>query len=174
MRNRNPRTAAVFTRARTHRHLRQHPHDIAQWLEFAAFQGVCARTPTHTRAAGLTRAPTEHFVAVGGRAAAGAADDKRISVLQAALRENGRDERLLLSYLSACQRRWEHADLERLWRKFLAEFPDSAHLWLAYIDFCSGNFAAFSVPAQRDVYAKAVAHLTAARRRETGVWWWWW
>jgi hypothetical protein len=63
------------------RHLRANPHDIDKWIEFAAFQ--------------------ERFVTIGGRAAPGAADDKRIAVLQTALRDNADDERLLLAYLTA-------------------------------------------------------------------------
>lgn len=56
----------LFRRAKQfNEHLRKQPHDIEQWLAFAAFQ--------------------EQFVAAHGRPAPGAADDKRIAVLQVTL-----------------------------------------------------------------------------------------
>jgi hypothetical protein len=128
----------LFRRAKEfNERLRANPHDIDGWLAFAAFQ--------------------DQFVAVQGRPPPGAADEKRISIFQvsktktdrfnsiqfnsiqsictdfqkSALRENGDDERLLLAYLQVCERRWDAVALEQLWRKFLAQFPDSAHVWLS-------------------------------------------
>lgn len=138
---------SAFRRAKQfNERLRVAPHDVDQWLAFAAFQ--------------------ERFVAAQGRPAPGAVDDKRIAVLQAALRDNGDDERLLLAYLQACERRWDVAALEQLWQRFLAQFPDSAHLWLSYIAFRGARFADFALVEQRRAYADALAALARARRVE--------
>jgi hypothetical protein len=138
----------MFRRARQfNERLRITPHDVALWLEFAAFQEPFLR-------------------AQSDRVDGGAIDDKRIAVLEAALRENADSDEVQLAYLEACSRRWDQSALERQWRTLLASNASNARLWLGYIAFRSSYFGTFSVGALRAVYAEAVASLMKARYGE--------
>jgi hypothetical protein len=139
----------MFRRARQfNERLRATPHDVALWLEFAAFQEP------------FLRAQSDRVVD------SGAIDDKRIAVLEAALRENADSDEVQLAYLEACGRRWDQSALERQWRTLLASNAANARLWLGYIAFRSSYFGTFSVGALRTVYAEAVASLMKARYSE--------
>jgi hypothetical protein len=138
----------MFRRARQYNErLRSSPHDIALWLEFAAFQDQFLR-------------------AQADRVDIASIDDKRIAVLEAALRDNGDSDELQLAYLEACSRRWDQSALEQQWRTVLASNTSNARLWLGYIAFRSSYFGTFSVGALRAVYAEAVASLMKARYGE--------
>jgi hypothetical protein len=138
----------MFRRAKQYNErLRQTPHDVALWLEFAAFQ--------------------EQFVLAQSDASdAAAVDDKRIAILEAALRDNADSDELQIAYLEACGRRWDQPSLERLWRSVLASHSANARLWLGYIAFRSSYFGTFSVGAVRAVYAEAIEGLMSARHGE--------
>ncbi|CAM9862345.1 unnamed protein product, partial [Scytosiphon promiscuus] len=130
---------------------RERPHSDEIWLEFADFQaeavralhGVTVQSPT----AAVVRTTLE----------------KKVSVLEAALRRNPLSVRLWTAQLHSAAELQEHAVVDSLWTEAIEKTGHSCTLWLRYLQFKASKFGSFSVPNQRSIYARCMRALQSKK-----------
>lgn len=85
------------------------PHDIELWLRFVEFQDESSSLHRSTAAAPSL--------------------EKKVAILEKAVRLNPRSVPLISAYLAVCQRAHEPARMLKVWDGVMAEHPDSPELW---------------------------------------------
>jgi hypothetical protein len=129
------------------RAVRERPEDLHVWLDFAAFQDEAAALGPRRR--GAERATAE----------------KKLAVLERALRHHPASEELLLALLETAAVVCDEDELARRWAAVLARHGGSAALWNRYLDRRKRHFAGFSVPVVSRAFAAAVGALAKERDR---------
>lgn len=134
--------------------LQKNPHDIARWLDYAAFQEQSAR---------LARRKS------GSRSSAEMVMEKQDTILDKAIQENPESRALRLAKLNLSMQRREQSDshrtandidaLRRLLEEMIESDPTNSELWGKLILARQQNFASFSVPSLRDLYARVIGVL---------------
>ncbi|TYZ60935.1 hypothetical protein PybrP1_004338 [[Pythium] brassicae (nom. inval.)] len=137
--------------------LQQHPHDVACWLNYVAFQEHSAR---------LARRKSSS----NSHASAQMVADKQVAILDKAIQANPASRELRLARLNLAMQRGSSSapDFDARWRQLeemIESDPTSAALWTKLIRARQQNFASFSVPSLRELYARILAVL----RREVAL-----
>ncbi len=93
----------------------------------------------------------------GGQRVSGAGvAEKKIAILEQALRHHPGSDELLLALLGAVEVVLSGDDVEERWRRVLAHHGGSARLWQAFLSWQRARFGTFSCPAMRVSYGDAV------------------
>jgi hypothetical protein len=93
----------------------------------------------------------------GGRRASGAGvAEKKIAILEQALRHHPGSDELLLALLAAVEVVVSGDDVEDRWRRVLAHHSGSARLWQAFLSWQRARFGTFSCSAMRVSYGDAI------------------
>uniref|UniRef100_A0A2N9IK59 Uncharacterized protein n=1 Tax=Fagus sylvatica TaxID=28930 RepID=A0A2N9IK59_FAGSY len=122
---------------------RENPHDEKAWLAFAEFQD---------RVAGMQPQKGARLQTL----------EKKISILEKAVKLNPDNEDLLLCLLKAYQNRDSIDVLISRWEKILMQHPGSYKLWREFLHVVQGEFSRFKVSDMRKMYAHAIQALSAA------------
>lgn len=86
--------------------------------------------------------------------------EKKIAILEAALRFHSNSDALLLALLEAARPLCDERELNRRWRSILQQHPGSPLLWRAYLSWCSRrSFAGFAVHEATTLYGEAITVL---------------
>ncbi|KAL5995465.1 hypothetical protein ACLOJK_025527 [Asimina triloba] len=125
---------------------RETPHDETVWLAYAEFQDkVASKQPQ--KAARLQTL------------------EKKISILEKAVKLNPDSEDLLICLLKAYQKRDSTEILMERWETILKQHSGSCKLWKEFLCLCQGEFSRFKVSDVRKMYAFAIQALSAARSK---------
>ena len=93
----------------------------------------------------------------GGRRASGAGvAEKKIAILEQALRHHPGSDELLLALLGTVEVVLSGDDVEERWRRVLARHGGSARLWQAFLSWQRARFGTFSCSAMRVSYGDAL------------------
>ena len=165
--------------------LREQPHNVALWLEFAEFQEEAIATASGG-GGGKRRQGSSHSNSNSSSSSSSRVSlsmrkviaEKKLAILEKALqiqqqRHGGGDEEeqevlLLLSLLKTAAVLVPERELNNRWLTTLSHHPWSHTLWLAYLQFYqnrgSTDFSALEVAA---MYGRATETLTAQRQANT-------
>ena len=129
--------------------VRESPHDVKVWIEFARFQ--------------------DQFLALTNkRAEAAQLIEKKIAILEQALRHHPNHETLLLMLLSESEKIEESAAVLSQWNHICERNSHNSEIWHAFIRYRKRDFNTFSVSQIRAEYDRALRALAAARRLVKG------
>ena len=124
---------------------RESPHDVKVWIDFAQFQ--------------------DQFLALTNkRAEAAQLIEKKITILEQALRHHPNNETLLLMLMSETEKIEESSAVLSQWNRICERNYHNPEIWHAFIRYRKRDFNTFSVSQIRGEYDRALRSLAAARR----------
>lgn len=131
---------------------RSDPHNLQAWLELANHQEAMMRLG---RASELSDLDRRHLAEV------------RVSTYEEAIQKIGDNQnsqiKLHLGLMAEATRAWNETKLQKIWLEILATFPQSAELWLQYLDFVQGGFSGFKYEQCRVTFHRSLKALSTAR-----------
>jgi len=129
--------------------VRERPQDTQVWIDFARFQDqFLALTNKRSEAAQLV--------------------EKKIAIIEQALRHHPQDETLLLMFMSEVEKIEESSAVLSKWNAICERNPHNREIWHAFIRYRKRDFNTFNVSQIRSEYHRALRALAAARRSVTG------
>ncbi|KAL3135501.1 hypothetical protein ABBQ38_005981 [Trebouxia sp. C0009 RCD-2024] len=127
--------------------VRERPHDLQLWLDYAAFQDG---TSSGSR---------------GRRGIQAGIAEKKVSILERALEFHPGSDRLLMALLDAAQAMSTPEELKRRWQVVLSYHGGSPQLWREYLHWQRAQYATFAVRHISQSYQNAVQALKQERVR---------
>ena len=131
--------------AEYNRMLQEDPHNMSLWLDFIAFQD-------------------EVLLWGGGadvRRRKSQVADRKLAIFERALESNPLSVDLLVGHMQQVEEVWEVERVVKRWKDLVFRQPHCPRLWLHYLQFCQGHFAAFTVSSLTALYTKGLSTLTA-------------
>uniref|UniRef100_H2MTT5 NRDE-2, necessary for RNA interference, domain containing n=1 Tax=Oryzias latipes TaxID=8090 RepID=H2MTT5_ORYLA len=128
------------------RHLREHPSDTQQWLQFIQYQ---------------VRLQGSESSECKSKSSYKAVLEKKLSIAERAVAINPTCISLQLERLRICQELWEPSVLAKEWKKLVFLHPNSAPLWRRYLLFIQSYFSNFTVSKVNSAYGKCLSTLSA-------------
>ncbi|KAG7328065.1 hypothetical protein KOW79_008009 [Hemibagrus wyckioides] len=126
--------------------LRENPSDVNLWLEFIQFQDELGSS-----------------LSGQGAESERALWDRKLSVVERALQLNPSSVELKLHRLTLGRGLWDSSTQLKEWKKVVFVHPNSASLWMSYIQFTKSQFSSFSVPMVTSIYRKCLSTLSAVQ-----------
>uniref|UniRef100_A0A3B3I8A8 NRDE-2, necessary for RNA interference, domain containing n=1 Tax=Oryzias latipes TaxID=8090 RepID=A0A3B3I8A8_ORYLA len=131
------------------RHLREHPSDTQQWLQFIQYQ--VNKTKPKTCESSECKSKSSYKAVL----------EKKLSIAERAVAINPTCISLQLERLRICQELWEPSVLAKEWKKLVFLHPNSAPLWRRYLLFIQSYFSNFTVSKVNSAYGKCLSTLSA-------------
>ncbi|XP_054712994.1 nuclear exosome regulator NRDE2-like [Uloborus diversus] len=130
--------------------LTESPHDVQMWLDFVDFQDELFSIQQKTNAGcGLTE---DSII------------EKKISILDKALKHNPKSVPLNVARLNLCKNKLKPDDLVAVWENLIFVHPNSIEIWLGYLNFMLTNITLFHASTIQKIYSKCL--LTLSRLSE--------
>ena len=125
--------------------LRENPHNVETWLEFARFESLdFDENDSH-----ILSLRDEKSIKKSK-----ALTERKINILEKALQCNPTSVKLLTEYMNCCRAIMDTEELTQKWDTLIFKFPSSTDLWQEYLIFCQSQFSTFSVREAIDTYGK--------------------
>jgi len=124
---------------------RERPNDIQNWLAFVNLQ--------------------DEFFKLYNRKNQMAITEKKVAILIRALKENPKNEELLVKYLETIQGQLEPEKVQSLWEAVVAKHSNKPNLWRAYLMHRRSNFKSFEMSSVRAAYVTAIRAMRNWRDR---------
>ena len=125
---------------------RERPEDVELWIEFARFQDEFMA---------LTRKRSEIRQLV----------EKKIAILEQALRYHSHDARVIIMLLMEYEKVEESPSIKSRWHYALEQNTGSPDIWHAYLRYRMRDFSNFSASSVRDDFNRALRSLAIARNQ---------
>ncbi|XP_020569349.1 protein NRDE2 homolog isoform X1 [Oryzias latipes] len=139
------------------RHLREHPSDTQQWLQFIQYQDELGASVFGGNE-GLQGSESSECKS---KSSYKAVLEKKLSIAERAVAINPTCISLQLERLRICQELWEPSVLAKEWKKLVFLHPNSAPLWRRYLLFIQSYFSNFTVSKVNSAYGKCLSTLSA-------------
>ncbi|KAH6567766.1 hypothetical protein BASA62_005886 [Batrachochytrium salamandrivorans] len=123
--------------------IRKDVKNAESWISFVKLQDELLTTVAPTRHSGMKRAIAE----------------KKISILEKALKSLPRDERILAMYMDCITEIHGAQEVISKWDDMIQENPYSFLLWMKYLDFRQTHYSQFSVTSSLESYQECLSTL---------------
>ncbi|XP_071491532.1 nuclear exosome regulator NRDE2-like [Diadema antillarum] len=136
------------------KYLHEHPNDITRWLEFVHFQdqaGVDVHAGT----------PGNEGLTVGSSRRQQLILEKKLAILEKALKANPGNPDLQLEQLELCRENWDSAQLAKHWQSTIRQHRENLETWQQYLAYQRSCFTKFSVSGISKVYEDFLSTLSA-------------
>ena len=129
--------------------LGREPSNVNLWLEFVRFQD---KSYTHLFSEDKK---DEKKRRVTSKALA----ERKISILDSAIKKNVRSLELNFERLVVGQDVWDDKKIKQEWSSLIVNFPNKMEVWLRYLAFTQTHFTSFTLPSVVKAFAKCTEKL---------------
>ena len=135
--------------------LRDFPHDLDSWLEFAklqdrAFHDKNKDSVSSTFSAGPARSKREVVIT-----------EKKMDILDKAIYKNPKSIRLIIEYMRCCRDVLDSAEVLKKWNEFTFKYPNKGLLWEEFLLFIPSDSSNFSTRNTVSAYFKCLKTLSS-------------
>ncbi|KAI9207904.1 NRDE-2, necessary for RNA interference-domain-containing protein [Polychytrium aggregatum] len=120
--------------------LSEDPTNLQIWLDYVRLQDTTSKLSKRGKPAEANRSVVE----------------KKLSILERALKSIPKNEQLLDVYMDCFARIFETTAVLDKWDSILKDLPHSPRLWRRYLEFRQTNYASFTASSCLDMYAEAI------------------
>jgi hypothetical protein len=134
------------------RRTKEHPGDLQCWLALIDYQEAMLKLDRPS--AELTVSDKAHLA------------DIRIATYEEALKKSAKNQnsqlQLYKGLMGEASRAWDGTKLNNKWKDVLTKHPQSADLWMMYLDFVQSRFTSFKYEDCRAIFLKCLETLRAS------------
>ncbi|XP_019642715.1 PREDICTED: LOW QUALITY PROTEIN: protein NRDE2 homolog [Branchiostoma belcheri] len=133
--------------------LRENPHNVQTWLDFVDFQD---RVMQHGPVTAFSESEREKR-----KKTSLALMEKKVAILERAIKANPSNPRLTLQHLKLCREFWDNKKLTNRWKEFAFKFPNDPSVLREYLLFSQSHFGTFTTSKVHSLYGKCISRLRA-------------
>ncbi|KAF2843579.1 DUF1740-domain-containing protein [Patellaria atrata CBS 101060] len=148
---------ATLKNSELSRQTKNEPENVTAWLELINHQEVMIQLGQARWNQSLSNSERRNLA------------DIKISIYEQALKHIGNHEKsrvkLLLGLLEEGSRIWEAKKRSSKWKDALSQMPHNIEIWIRYLDFAQGDFAAFEYETSRKLFLECLNIIMIARSK---------